>query len=211
VIDMRKKSAVFEKTYNDYLAQIAGIDFPSRADMLGAELSGDALIIPFYGEPYQVTANGVVKVSGDRANFAVSVVLCQYILRCPEATPESGGWVTYREFKDTGPLEGYFTANTNKIIETTFAGDLAALHNASKRLGGAEFDDGSSYDLSITFDLLPKIPVLLRFNDRDDEFPAQCSVLFRQSAESYIDMESLAIGGTFLAGVLINRSAKSKT
>ena len=69
-------------------------------------------------------------------------------------------------------------------------------------LGGRLLDDDPSWDLSVAFDMLPRIPIRLRFIDKDDEFPAQCSILFRGSAESYIDMESLAIGGTYLTGIL---------
>jgi hypothetical protein len=199
---MAKKAAVFEKTYKDYLARIAGIDFLSRADVLGAQISGNALIIPFYGTPYRVSVDGVVDAAGEQANFAVSVVLCQYILHCPDNVAADGSWVTYREFKDAAPLIGYFTTNANKVIESTFAGDMARLEKACKRLGGVSFDDGSAFDISIRFDFIPRIPVLLRFNDQDDEFPAQCSILFRQSAERYLDMECLAIGGTYLAGIL---------
>ena len=60
----------------------------------------------------------------------------------------------------------------------------------------------SSYDISLTFDFLPRIPVLLRFNDKDSEFPAQCAIMFPQSAETFLDMECMAIGGTLLAGTL---------
>ena len=149
-----------------------------------------------------MTRQGVFDPSGEKVNYAVCVVLCCYVLQCPPNTPSVGEWVTYREFKDAGPLVSYFTANTNKIIETTFAGRLAELEDAGRELGGRRFDDGASHDLSLQFDFLPRIPVLLRFNDRDEEFPAQCSVLFRQSAEAYLDMECVAIGGTFLAGYL---------
>ena len=202
---MKKKAAVFEKTYQEYLDRISGIDFLSRASMLGAERSADTLVISFYGEPYQVSADGVTDDTGNRANFAICVALCQYILQCPKDTPEDGSWVTYREFRDAGPLVGYFAANTNKTIETEFAGKVSDLEKASQALGGEEFDDGSSYDVSLKFNFLPKIPVLLRFNDQDNEFPAQCAILFRESAEKYLDMECLAIGGTFLSGRLIGK------
>lgn len=202
---MRKRSVVFEKTYREYLRRIASIDFMSRADMLGAEPSENTLTIPFYGEPYRISADGVVNAEGKKANFAICVLLCQYVLRCPEDRPATGDWVTYREFKDAGPLVGYFATNTNKTIETEFAGKIEALKSTGEALNGVRYDDGSTYDLSMKFDCLPRIPVLLRFNDRDDEFPAQCSILFRQSAEKYLDMESLAIGGTFLSGMLIGR------
>ncbi len=199
---MTAKAAVFEETYRNYLARIADLDLNARADVLGADAEGADLVIRLYGSPYRLSRQGVFKPSGEPVNYAVCVVLCCYVLQCPDSTPPAGEWVTYREFKDAGPLVGYFTANTNKIIETSFAGNLPGLEEACRRLGGRAFDDGAGHDLSVAFDFLPRIPVRLRFNDRDDEFPAQCSVLFRRSAEAFLDMECTAIGGTFLAGHL---------
>jgi len=37
--------------------------------------------------------------------------------------------------------------------------------------------------------------LLLLFNDKDDEFPAQGSVLFEKRAEKFLDMECLAMVG----------------
>ena len=196
------KSKVFEETYNKYMSQIRHIDLLPRAERLGAEPAGEALIIPYYKKSFRISTEGVFDETGKRANFAISVVLFQYVFSCPDEIPIAGDWVSYREFKDAGPLAVYFTSNTNKIIETTFSGNPEALRSACKRLGGRLFDDDPSWDLSLAFDMLPRIPIRLRFNDKDDEFPAQCSILFRKSAESYIDMESLAIGGTYLIGML---------
>jgi hypothetical protein len=205
---MPDKAAVFEETYHNYLARIADVDLPSRAAILGAAGEGDDLVIPLYGSPYRLNRRGVFKSSGEPVSYAVCVVLCCYVLQCPPSAPAVGDWVTYREFKDAGPLVSYFTANTNKIIETVFGSDLTALEDACRSLGARRFDDGAAHDLSMAFDFLPRIPVLLRFNARDEEFPAQCSVLFRQSAEAYLDMECMAIGGTFLAGHLtLHRTA----
>ena len=181
---------------------VSDIDFLPRAVRLGAELAGDALIIPYYEKPFRISTDGVFDETVKRASFAISVVLFQYVFSCPAGIPIAGDWVPYREFKDAGPRAGYFISNTNKIIGTTFAGNPEALQYACKRLGGRFLDDDSSWDLSVAFDMLPRIPIRLRFNDKDDDFPAQCSILFRQSAESYIDMESLAIGGTYLTGIL---------
>lgn len=198
-----EKAKVFEETYHDYLKQLADIDYLSRADILGGRTSGNELIIDFYGREYRVSARGITDSDGQKANFAICVVLCKYILVCPGEVMQDGTWVTYREFKDAGPLIGYFNANTNKTIESTFSGRMDLLTRASQRLGAAPVEDGAAYDLSLMFKALPRIPVMLRFNDGDAEFPAQCAILFRQSAEHYLDMESLAIVGTFLAGNLI--------
>jgi hypothetical protein len=55
------------------------------------------------------------------------------------------------------------------------------------------------YDLSMQFKALPRISLLMLFNDDDGEFPAQCTVLFQKHAELYLDPESLAMSGAFLA------------
>jgi hypothetical protein len=199
---MAEKSVVFETTYQHYLDQLTAIDFLSRAERLGAHVAGNSLIIPLYGTPYALSRDGVRDARGLQANFAISVVLCCYVLQCPETVPPAGDWMTYREFRNAGPLVGYFTANTQKIIETAFAGNTGGLADACQRLGGKAFEDGASYDVSLAFDFLPRIPVLLRFNDKDSEFPAQCAILFPQSAETFLDMECMAIGGTLLAGTL---------
>ncbi|QTA81652.1 DUF3786 [Desulfonema limicola] len=200
---MTKKAGVFEKTYKDYIKQLSEIDYLSKADMLGAEISGRDLIIPFYKNKYRVSDSGITDLQGEIANFSISVVLCKYILLCPDKLPEHGNWITYREFKNAGPLTVYFANNTNKIIESSFADNPDALEKAWKKMNGVLFNDDSSHDISIIFSALPRIPVLLRFNFKEQEFPAQCSVLFKQSAEKFLDMESLAIAGTFLAGNLI--------
>ena len=167
------------------------INLLPRAVKLGAEPAGDALIIPYYETPFRISTDGVFDETGKQANFAISVVLFQYISHCPAEIPLAGDWMTFRDFKDAGPLGGYFTSNNNKMIETTFEGNPEALQYTCSKLGGQLLDDDPSWDFSVAFNMFPRVPVRFRFNDKDDEFSAQSSILFRQSAEFYIDMESL--------------------
>ncbi len=196
-------SPVFEETYRNYLAELARSDIFSRADLLGLEAEGDHLRVPLYGREYHVSQSGIKDPGGREVTAAVRVVLCKYLLTCPaQVPPLSDRLVTYREFRDAGPLISYFTTNTNKIIETTFAGRVALLRERAAMAGG-EVLASETYDLSLHFRALPRIPVLINFNDRDELFPASASVLYRASAEIFLDMECLAITGTLLAGRLI--------
>ena len=55
---------------------------------------------------------------------------------------------------------------------------------------------------------LPRVPILLIFNDRDDDFPAQCSLLFEGRAGKYLDMECLAIAGWALSERLKQKAVR---
>ncbi len=196
-------SKVFSETYNRYIAEIGQIDFLGKANSLGVEREGDCLLIPLYDTLYRLSSSGIEGIDGKELTPAVQVMLCKYVLTCPVDLPElSDKLMTYREFKDSGPLVSNFTANTNKTLESTFSGNVFALKEKALQFGGAE-QPSDTYDLSLTFSVFPRIPVILNFNDKDDLFPAVCSVLYRASAELFLDMECLAMTGTLLTGKLI--------
>jgi len=199
-----QRSPVFEETYRNYLQQLENIDYICRAETLGAGINGRALEIPMYDKVYRVSDRSIDDVDGGSVTPAVQVILCKYVLMCPhEVSVAEDKLMTYREFQNAGPLISYFTTNTNKTIETTFAGRLDDLRKQAHRLGGY-VQENESYDLSVEFSALPRIPVIVNFNDRDDLFPAACSILYRASAERFLDMECLAMTGTLLAGKLIS-------
>ena len=51
-------------------------------------------------------------------------------------------------------------------------------------------------------DALPRLSLLLLFNDADEEFAANGTVLFQKHAEHYLDPESLAMTSAFLVRLL---------
>jgi hypothetical protein len=195
----------FETTYTALRKQLAGIDYLAKSTLLGAKIQDNELVIPYFGIPHRVSRSGVTDMAGGEINPALGVVLSQYVLHCLQNMPASSEeLVTFREFEASGPLSGYFVENTQKLIASAFGGNISALEERCKQLEGIlDADDNATYDLCVQFNVLPRIPVFLRFNDRDDEFPAQCAILFRRSAEHFLDLQSLCISGTFLAGSLI--------
>jgi hypothetical protein len=194
---------VFHETYNRYLEEIRKVDFLAKAGILGVKIGNGALEIPLYDKIYRFTSTGLVGDDKGEITPAVQVMICKYILTCPLELPElSETLVTYREFKDAGPLISYFTTNTNKTLESTFCGNVAGLKKRGQEVGG-KILDSDTYDLSLEFHAFPRIPVILNFNDRDDLFSATCSVLYKSSAAHFLDMECLAMTGTLLTGKLI--------
>jgi hypothetical protein len=198
---MHMENPVFEKNYHFYLGEIAKADFRAVNDTLGCRVDGDQMVIPFFGEEYRVSPSGMTNATNQRPGYVVCVVLAKYILGCPPAVPAGGGWVSFKDFKATSPFTNinYFASDTEQAIVKGFSGRLADLAEACRQTGGVPHEAGMPYDLSVRFMALPRVSLLLLFNDRDDEFPAGCKLLFNQQAETFLDPESLAMTGAYLA------------
>ncbi len=192
---MSEKSRVFEKTYQDYLTQIAELDFNFIAPTLGAQVDGDEIIVPFFGKPYRISAQGITDPSGKKPHLSIAVILSKYLLMCPLIEPLGGNWMAFKDFKDAAPLAHAFSNTVTRPLAETFSGRLSALAASGKDMGGYPPAEEFPYDLCLQFDALPKVPLLLLFNDQDEEFPAQCGVLFEKRTAKFIDMECLAMVG----------------
>ena len=199
---MPEVSRVFEETYDHYLSQIAELDLPELAPRLGAGTDEDRIVISLFNRAYTVGPQGITGPSGRRPSFDTCIVLFKYIILCPASRPEGGDWTSFRDLKDSGPLTKYFAHEVEQLVAAHFAGRKEALLVASKQLGGHLPAMDLAYDVCMRFEPLARVPLLFLFNDRDEDFPAQCSVLFEQRAEAYLDAECLAILGGMLSGNL---------
>jgi len=198
---MSLANPVFEKNYNYYLDEIAKVDFGAVKDTLRCRVEGDHMVVPFFGREYRVSRCGITDAADRKPGYVVCVILAKYILRCPAWAAADDGWVSFKDFKTTSHFTNinYFASDTELAIVKGFSGRLAELGKACRQTGGVPHEADMPYDLSVRFEALPRVSLLLLFNDRDDEFPAGCKVLFNQHAETYLDPESLAMTGSFLA------------
>jgi hypothetical protein len=200
---MANKSSVFKKNYEFYLQQLKDISLEEIADHLGVEFIEDKMIISFLGHIFKISRNGIFDQSGKTPLYPICVVLFKYVLTNPEIIFLESPWTSYKDFKDAGPLIGFFSNDVEKAIVKQFSGKTENLKNACERLGGKNADIDIIYDVSMQLTALPKIPLLLLFNDVDDEFPARCSVLFQKRIESYLDMETVALMGNIFTKMLV--------
>jgi hypothetical protein len=199
---MTPEAAVFEETYKAYLSRIGAIDLAGAAAALGAAMEDGRAVIPLFNRTYRVSKEGIAREDGQRPQLSTCVILSKYLLLCPAAEPARTAWAAYRDFKDSGPLAAYWANDVEGAIVEAFAGRITALGKAAEKLGGCAPDEDFPYDTCYRFEALPKVPMLMLFNDGDDEFPAKGTVLFQASAEEYLDGECLAMLGAQLAGRL---------
>ncbi len=206
-----QSASVFEQTYQDYLRQLRQVDLQNIANRIGVEMEGDAILLPLFGQLYKISSRGIIDSSGKEPIHSVKVILCQYLLHQPAVEPGGDDWVSYKDFKDASPFVGGFQNNTENALAKSFAGRLETLRRACLQLGGKDPGLNWGYQLSMKFDALPRIPILLLFNDADEEFPAQCLLLFERRAEKYLDMESTAILAWLLRDYLSQSEGDTRT
>jgi hypothetical protein len=200
---MENKSSVFEKNYEFYLQQIQTISLGDIADHLGVDFIKNEMILSFFGNTYRISQEGILDRYRNRPLYAICIVFFKYILTSPKTIYFESPWTSYKDFKDAGPLVSFFSNDVENAIVNHFSGKIQDLKKACENLGGKMADMDISYDVSMQVTALPKIPMLLLFNDADEEFPAQCSVLFKKNIENYLDMESVAIMGNIFSRMLI--------
>jgi len=206
---MDQKNDVFEKTYNEYLTKLKELDLSEVADKLNLKESGHGVLVSLLGEKYRVSSAGIIDSNGQRAEYEECIVIFKYLLMCPENIPTDIDWVAYHSFKNAQPLLHYFTRETTKPIEEFFSGNLKLLERVIQEIGGVLVKDNASYDLSLQFNVLSRVPLFLRFNDTDEDFPAQCTILFQETVEKYLDMESVGILGALFARKFIKMGQKN--
>lgn len=202
---MSQKTAgsVYNQTYHGYLEQLKTMRFEGKEDVLGITVAGDTVVVPYFGRPIRLTADGLADETGRRPDFSDCVVVCRYLIMCPRIEPMQNEWVAYRDFPDAGPLTVFWTDTVERPLARTFSRDVGALIKACNVMGGRLTDMQVACDLCRYFTPLPKMPLLLVFNDADDDFPASASLLFEKRASTYLDAESLAILGHALSRRLL--------
>lgn len=200
---MSAENSVYEQTYQKYLSDLAGIDIPQACQTLGLEYEDGKAVINFVGRTYTVSPQGVKNAKGLQPELGICVGLIRYLLMCPPFPPKDGGWTTFRDIKGAGPLTVYWANDVEQALSDVFAGRPQDLKTASEKLNAAPPDQDYSYDVQFQVQALSRMPMLVLFNDGDDDFPPKSTVLFRESAGTYLDPECLAILGVAVVQSLI--------
>ncbi len=196
--DKKTDLSVFEKTYHHYLNQIFSKVVKLSTDRLGISIHDNEISVDLLNCRYTISRDDIRDKNGKRPPFDICVILSRYLLTERDNYPQDKNWCSFRDLKDSNPLIHYFKTNVDNAFIKEFTGNIERLKKSCLLLGGITSNEDLNQDISLLFNVLPRVPVLLLFNDKDEEFPAACSVLFERRAENYLDAECLAMVGRFL-------------
>jgi len=199
----RERAPIFDKIYRDYVNQLSGKNLAALAEHAGGIFENNALRLKFLNQTYYVSKDDVLNEQGNIPDHSTAVVLLRYLIYFPQGIPVPGEWVPYRSFRDAAPFVGGFRNNSELPLVRAFSGRRDALVQAARVLGGKDPGLDWDYQVKCEFPTLPRVPLLLLFNDEDEEFPGEARILFRDDAEKFLDMECLAILGWLLSSWLI--------
>ena len=195
---MEELNQTFQKTRDDYLAQLNAKWPDIDNGELGVSRQDGSIEVPFFNHAELVDQEGGHK-GGGLFGHMVSVILFKYLLGPYQARDLGNGWVAFREFLDAAPLASNFSYLVEQKIAVACESDAERLKGYCKELDGIDKTGEYNYDLALEIKALPKVPMLLLFNASDDVFPASCTVLFKGDAAHYLDMECLVMCGMCLS------------
>ena len=207
---MQDTNPIFDEHYKDYCSRLASVNIEDVSERLGlVRNSKGQLLLPFFTERFLVSSEqGIKLLNGEQPGYQQLVIMARYLLNCPAQHHENNNWVAFKDFKKVSHFTNvnFFRSDTETAIAKDFSGHITELEKAGLALGGTPASEEYPYDLAMQFVALPRISLLLLFNDAEEDFPATCTVLFPQHAEWYLDPESLAVTSAYMARRLRNSS-----
>jgi hypothetical protein len=166
-------------------------DAGKNAPALGGTVAEGLARIPLFGLNITAREDGIYSENG-KLDTVGSILVIRYLLTAGDE-PLRNAWVPYRDFRDGARFASYIKANIEDRLAKAFSGNAGLLRERILAVNGVMYRSESRPDVAAALYPFPKVPLLLLFWDKDDEFDAYMQFLFDRSAESYLDLEALAV------------------
>ena len=185
-----------ESLLGELRKEVAALRLADVAAGLGAELRGGSLSIRCLGRDFLMSPDGTIAAAGPLSPW-MQILLLHYV-RTRGAATNSGTWVSFTDLKAGLMKSKSFARDCEEPLRVLFDRDLQPVERALERLGGLR-QAGTPAPIAWKIFALPRVPVLLLYWPRDEEFPSKIKILFDATADRFLDVESL----TFLIEGLV--------
>ncbi len=140
--------------------------------------------------------------SGQEAPIWLAILTMHYLNNADGRQP-TGKLKHFREFKDGHFYEPAFNRRTKEILVSVFGDNPAAMVSGAKKLKGKILETG---DAAAELPYFPCLPVTCILWKGDEEFPAEASVLFDETADRFFSAEDMAVAGQMVVLELLKAS-----
>jgi Domain of unknown function (DUF3786) len=147
--------------------------------------------VSLFGEAYRIgfPAGSAERQDGSPASARERLIILHYLIQA-DGTAVKEEWVGYRDLPGARYHEPAFIAEVERPLSEGLAGQLEDLRSWAKRNARILELTG---DLAFAWEALPLVPLLIIFNEKDEEFPASARMLFDISAPNYLPTEDLSV------------------
>ncbi len=185
----------YEQVSDDLEKEAAKVDFRSTAKAIGGEFESknghETIRLKMIKSTYELRKDGLYLENSYCMDPWTKIIIYDYVRR--QGTSDlSGDWITLGHFPDTASHVKAFQSSAENKLAEAFKNDLPGLKQHCIRLGSIYVKPKAKSDFFCSFNLLPQVPLYLSFWAADDEFDAECKLLFDSNAEDHIDIENLA-------------------
>jgi hypothetical protein len=188
------KGAVTKQDWREELIlslkeEVKNINFKDIAEGIGAGLKEDnSLAIKCMGREFSISPDGDIKTQGHITPW-MKILLLHYI-RTSGKGELSGKWISYSELRGGMVKASSFLRDCEEPLKDLIEKDFAQTEKILIRLGAERREDFPTKD-AWHIHLLPKIPAIILYWQRDDEFDPKVKILFDSAADKFLDVESL--------------------
>jgi hypothetical protein len=168
--------------------KIRDIDLSSAAGNIGGTYRDGRLFISCLGREFAVTPDGEILSEGHITPW-ISILLLHYIATNGKADL-SGRWVSFSELRNGMVKASSFLREGEEPLKELFDRGIEDVSTALERLR-ARRCEGFPTPYAWNIFLLPKVPVMVLYWPEEDEFPSSVKVLFDQTADRFLDVESI--------------------
>ena len=175
----------------------ASMKIEDLPDRIGGRLikkgEGYSLELPYFMDFIIISQDSITRKDDSELTRWEQVFIYNHMAQGGSRLP-TGKWKGFIEFPNTVSKIKSMKEHVEKPLIEKFKGKPGELLVAAKQLGGLDMtDEIRSADLSLLFNPLPRIPVMLMFWDEnlDDDFEAEVKLLFDESILNHLDIESI--------------------
>ncbi len=185
----------YEQVSSELEKEATAVNFTETAETIGGTHEAvdgrDTIRLKMINRIYELRKEGLFENNKYCTDPWTKIIIYDYVRR-KGSSQLTGDWITLGHFPDTASHVKAFQSNAEKKIGVTFGNDLNRLKIRCAKMGGVEGEGKTKADYFCSFYLLPHVPLYLSFYTADEEFDAECKILFDSGAEDYVDIEYLA-------------------
>ena len=185
----------YEQLCREIEKESISADFKEAAVAIGGKFisadGGEVITLKMIDTSYELRKKGLFQDNEYCGDLWAKIIIYDYV-RKRGRSPMTGELLPLDLFPHAPSHTKAFQGNAQKKIAARFEKDLPGLRCRCAAIGGSEAKGKLKADCNARFDLLPHVPLYLSFWSADEEFGADCKLLFDSSAKDYIDISYLA-------------------